>query len=58
MRVQIIRDNLGTTQSKKKSYAINQRRNFTFEVEDYMYIKVSPIEIMRRFNIKGKLSPC
>ena len=29
----------------------------TFEVGDYVYLKVSPIRGLRRFKVKGKLSP-
>ena len=55
--VQIIRENLKTTQSRQKSYADNRRRELTFEVEDYVYLKVSPMRGMKRFKVKGKLSP-
>jgi hypothetical protein len=30
----------------------------TFEEGDYVYLKVSPIRGLRRFKVKGKLSPC
>jgi hypothetical protein len=48
--VQIVRENL-------KSYADNRRRELTFEVGDFVYLKVSPMRGMRRFKSKGKLSP-
>jgi hypothetical protein len=56
-QVQIVRENLKTTQSRQKSYADNRRRELIFEVEDFVYLKVSPMRGMRRFKIKGKLSP-
>ena len=56
-QVQIIRDNLRTAQSRQKSYADTRRRELTFEVGDYVYLKVSPIRGLRRFKVKGKLSP-
>ena len=28
-----------------------------FEVRDYVYLKVSPMRSVRRFNMKGKLAP-
>ena len=28
-----------------------------FKVGDYMYLKVSPMRGIKRFNVKGKLSP-
>jgi hypothetical protein len=48
--VQIVRENL-------KSHADNRRRELTFEVGDFVYLKVSPMRGMRRFKSKGKLSP-
>jgi hypothetical protein len=56
-QVQIVRENLKTTQSRQKSYANNRRRELIFEVGDYVYLKVSPIRGMRRFKVKGNLSP-
>ena len=38
--VQIIRENLRTTQSRQKSYADTRRRELEFEVGDYVYLKV------------------
>jgi hypothetical protein len=29
-----------------------------FEVGDFVYLKVSPMRGMKRFKVKGKLSPC
>jgi hypothetical protein len=55
--VQIIRENLKTTQSRQKSYADNRRRELIFEVGDFVYLKVSPMRGMERFKVKGKLSP-
>jgi hypothetical protein len=52
-QVQIIRENLKTAQSRKKSYADNRRRELIFEVGDF----VSPMRGMKRFKVKGKLSP-
>jgi hypothetical protein len=56
-QVQIIRENLKTTQSRQKSYVDNRRRELIFEVGDFVYLKVSPMRGMRRFKVKGKLSP-
>jgi hypothetical protein len=44
-------------QSRQKSYADTRRRELTFEEGDYVYLKVSPIRGLRRFKVKGKLSP-
>ena len=56
-QVQIIRENLRTAQSRQKSYADHRRRELTFQVGDFVYLKVSPIRGLRRFKVKGKLAP-
>ena len=56
-QVQMIKQNLRTAQSRQKSYADAKRRNVTFEVGDFVYLKVSPMKGMKRFNVKGKLAP-
>jgi hypothetical protein len=56
-QVQIIRENLKSAQSRQKSYADNRRRELMFEVGDFVYLKVSPTRGMKRFKVKGKLSP-
>jgi hypothetical protein len=39
-QVQIVRENLKTTQSRQKSYDDNRRRELIFEVGDFVYHKV------------------
>jgi hypothetical protein len=56
-QVHIIRENLRVAQSRQKSYADGKRRDVSFEEEDYVYLKVSRIRGLRRFKVKGKLSP-
>jgi hypothetical protein len=56
-QVRKIRENLRVAQSRQKSYADTRRRELTFEVGDYVYLKVSPMKGMKRFNMKGKLAP-
>jgi hypothetical protein len=56
-QVRMIRENLRVAQSRQKSYADNRRRDLTFEVGNYVYLKVSPWRSVRRFNMKGKLAP-
>jgi hypothetical protein len=48
---------LKTAQSRQKSYADNRRRELIFEAGDFVYLKVSPMRGMKRFKVKGKLSP-
>ena len=43
-------------QSRQKSCA-DKRRPLTFEVGDYVYLKVSPMKGVQRFGVKRKLAP-
>jgi hypothetical protein len=56
-QVQVVRENLKVALSRQKSYADTRRRELTFEEGDHIYLKVSPIRGLRRFKVKGKLSP-
>jgi hypothetical protein len=56
-QVQIIGENLKIAQSRQKSYDDNRRRELIFEIGDFIYPKVSPMRGMKRFKVKGKLSP-
>ena len=44
-------------QSRQKSYADKRRRPLTFEVGDYVYLKVSPMKGVQRFGVRTKLAP-
>ena len=56
-QVRVTRENFRVAQSRQKSYADTRRRELAFEVGDYVYLKVSPMRSVRRFNMKGKLAP-
>ncbi|WMV54949.1 hypothetical protein MTR67_048334 [Solanum verrucosum] len=56
-KVQLIRDRLMTAQSRQKSYADVRRRELEFQVDDWVFLKVSPMKGVMRFGKKGKLSP-
>jgi hypothetical protein len=56
-QVRMIRENLRISQTRQKSYADDRRRPLEFKEGDHVYLKVSPIRGMRRFKVKGKLSP-
>jgi hypothetical protein len=56
-QVQIIRENLKIAPSRQKSYADNQRRDLSFEVGDFVYLKLSPMRGTRKFKVNGKLAP-
>jgi hypothetical protein len=53
----MVRENLRVTQSRQKSYDDHKRRELSFEVGDFVYLKVSPITVLRRFVVEGKLMP-
>ncbi|KAK1687062.1 hypothetical protein QYE76_047910 [Lolium multiflorum] len=56
-KVHKIREYLKTALVKFKSYADKRRREMTFEIGDFVYLKVSPLKGMQRFQLKGKLAP-
>jgi hypothetical protein len=43
--------------SDQKCYADKRRRDLSFEVNDFVYLTVSPMRGTRRFKVKGKLAP-
>jgi hypothetical protein len=53
----MIRENLRIAQSRRKSYDDKQKRDFSFKVGNFVYMKVSPMRGTRRFKVKGKLTP-
>jgi hypothetical protein len=55
--IRLVRENLKTAQSRQRSYADTWRRELSFEVEDYVYLNMSPIRGIKRFEVKGKLAP-
>ncbi|KAH0781489.1 hypothetical protein KY290_001087 [Solanum tuberosum] len=56
-KVQLIRDRLKITQSHQKSYTDAKRRELEFQVNGWVFLKVSPMKGVMRFGNKGKLSP-
>jgi hypothetical protein len=56
-QVQMVHESLKVAQSRQKSYADKRRRDLSFEVGDFVYLKVSPMRGTRRFKVKGKLAP-
>jgi hypothetical protein len=53
----MVRENLRVAQSRQKSYADDRRRELSFEVGDFVYLKVSPMRGLCRFKVRGKLAP-
>jgi hypothetical protein len=56
-QVRMVRENLRVAQSRQKSYTDHRRRELSFEVGDLVYLKVSAMRGLRRFNVRGKLAP-
>ncbi|WVZ84234.1 hypothetical protein U9M48_031286 [Paspalum notatum var. saurae] len=56
-QIKMVRENLRVAQSRQKSYADVRRRDLTFKVDDFVYLKVSLMRGIRSFNMKGKLAP-
>jgi hypothetical protein len=52
----VIKENLKVTQSRQKSYADKRRRDLSFKIGDFVYLKVSPMRGTHRFKVKGKLA--
>jgi hypothetical protein len=55
MQVRMVRENLRVAQSRQKCYADHRRRELSFEVGDFIYLKVSPMRGLRHFKAQGKL---
>jgi hypothetical protein len=53
----MVRESLMVAQTRQKSYADKRRRDLSFEVDDFVYLKVSPMRGARWFKVKGKLAP-
>jgi hypothetical protein len=55
--IHCIQDNLKAAKSRQESYENMRCRPLQFEVGDHVYLKVSPMKGVKRFGVKGKLSP-
>ena len=56
-KVNVIRARLKATQDRQKSYADKRRKDLEFEVEDRVFLKLSPWKGVVHFGKRGKLSP-
>ncbi|WMV25493.1 hypothetical protein MTR67_018878 [Solanum verrucosum] len=56
-KVWLIRERSKTTQSRQKSNGDARRGDLEFDVNDWVYLKISSIKGVMRFGKKGKLSP-
>jgi hypothetical protein len=53
----MVRENLRVTQSRQKSYANHRRRELSFDVGDFVDLKVSPMRGLHHLKVRGKLAP-
>jgi hypothetical protein len=53
----MVHESLKVAQSRQKSYADKRMKDLSFEVGDFVYLKVSPMRGTRRFKVEGKLAP-
>ena len=56
-KVNVIRARLKAAQDRQKSYADKRRKDLEFEVEDRVFLRLSPWKGVVRFGKRGKLSP-
>nr|GFB40169.1 hypothetical protein [Tanacetum cinerariifolium] len=56
-KVVVDNEKLKEARTRQKSYADKHRRSLEFQPGDHVFLKVSPARGVRRFGIKGKLSP-
>jgi hypothetical protein len=57
VKVKQIQANILVAQSCQKSYVDKRCNPLEFKVGDHVYLRVSPMKVVRRFGIKGKLAP-
>jgi hypothetical protein len=50
-QVRMVRENLRVAQSRQKSYVDQRRRELSFDVGNFVYLKVSPIRGLRHFKV-------
>jgi hypothetical protein len=50
-QVRMVRESLRIAQSRQKSFTDHRRRELSFEVEDFVYLKVSPMRGLHHFKV-------
>ena len=56
-KVKMIRERLKVAIDRQKSYADMKRKDIRYEIDEKVFLKVSPWKKVMRFGKKGKLSP-
>jgi hypothetical protein len=55
--IHLIQDNLKAATSRQETYANRRHQPLEFEVGDHVYLRVSPMKGVKRFEVKGILVP-
>jgi hypothetical protein len=55
-QVHMVRENLRVAQSRQKRYTDHRRIELSFEVKDFVYLKVSPMRGLCCFKVRSKLT--
>ena len=55
--IEKIRARMLASQSRQKSYSDVRCRSVEFQVGDHVFLRVSPLRGVKRFGVRGKLSP-
>jgi hypothetical protein len=55
-QVRMVKENLRVAQLRQKSYTDHRRRELSFKVGDFVYLKVSPMRGLHHFTVRGKLT--
>jgi hypothetical protein len=55
-QVRVVSKNMRIVQLRQKSYANHSRRELSFDVGDFLYLKVSPMRGLHHFKVQGKLT--
>nr|GFD59310.1 putative nucleotidyltransferase, ribonuclease H [Tanacetum cinerariifolium] len=56
-KVAVAKEKFKEASTRQKNYADKHHRSIEFQPSDRVFLKVSPARRVRRFGIKGKLSP-
>jgi len=55
--IEIIRQRMKAAQDRQKSYADKDHKDMEFDIDDMVFVKISPLKNVIRFGSKGKLAP-